>query len=69
MDFLSAILVTVQTANWQRGGGKGPQPQPVQRPKERPKITMTSDELAARKKAHADELERRRQKREAVSGG
>src|SRR5690606_41495763 len=29
---LAAILATVQTANWQRGGGKGKRPKPIPRP-------------------------------------
>jgi|688.fasta_scaffold407274_2 hypothetical protein len=51
MDFLSAILNTVQWANWQRGGNKSaPKPKPIKRPKEAPKNgPKTSDELLARR--------------------
>lgn len=52
MDFLSAILVTGQWANWQRGGGRGDKPKPIKRPKEAPKKgPKTSDDLEARKNA------------------
>lgn len=35
MDFLAAILHTVQLANWQRAG-RGSQPKPIKRPEEKP---------------------------------
>jgi len=35
IDFLSAILHTLQLANWQRSG-KGSQPKPIKRPEDRP---------------------------------
>jgi hypothetical protein len=52
MDFLSAMLVTGQWGNWQRGGGKGDKPKPVQRPKESPRNgPKTAEDLEARKNA------------------
>ena len=52
MDFLAALLVTGQWANWQRGGGKGDKPKPVKRPKEAPKKgPKSTDDLEARRNA------------------
>lgn len=67
-DFLAAVLVAVQSGNWQRGGGKGRQPEPVRRPtdNEGPAVQipdeLTPDVLAAAKQAMRDELQRRRKK-------
>lgn len=48
-DFLALVLVTLQGANWQRGGGKGDKPKQIKRPSERkPKFTSAA-ELKARK--------------------
>jgi hypothetical protein len=41
-QLLAAIVDTLQGANWQRGGGKGPKPKPLPRPgvhERRPRIT------------------------------
>jgi hypothetical protein len=61
-DLLSAILHTLQGANWQRGGGKGARPKPVQRPKDTPvrKDSLTAAKLAEKRKVFDDELARRR---------
>jgi len=64
MDFLAAIAHAVQSANWQRGGGRGPRPKPMKRPKETRKQTSrsfdpkTADELAARRQAMRERLRR-----------
>jgi len=56
-DFLASILLALQGANWQRGGGKGEKPKRVERPKEAPPVKhVSADELAARRA----ELDRRR---------
>lgn len=67
IDFLAANLHALQSGNWQRGGGRGPQPKPVTRPKD-PKpgtkpTPTTLEEARQRKQALADELERRRQRK------
>jgi hypothetical protein len=54
MDFTAAVLVSLQWANWQRGGGRGEKPKPVKRPKEKPRVGVRSDpksaaDLAAKK--------------------
>ena len=50
IDFLSAILHTLQLANWQRAGGKGDRPKPVKRPKEDPRRgPKSAKDLAERK--------------------
>lgn len=67
IDFLSAILVTVQGANWQRGGGRGAQPKRVERPTDTPKKTATPDELAERKRRNKAAFNDKGRKR--VSGG
>lgn len=63
LDFLGAVLTSIQWGNWQRGGGRGDKPQPIKRPNEKPKladgaIPATSDELAARKQALKRKIER-----------
>jgi hypothetical protein len=62
-DFLAEILAAVQGGNWQRGGGKGPQPQPVKRPDQDDKPTPalpSADELTLQRDALRAELARRR---------
>jgi len=62
-DFLAEILAAVQGGNWQRGGGKGPQPQPAKRPDEDDKPTPalpSADELTLQRDALRAELARRR---------
>jgi hypothetical protein len=64
MDFLSAILVTGQWANWQRGGGKGDKPKPIKRPKDvvmSRKQPKTRQELQERKTKVQQEIRRRRE--------
>lgn len=58
---MASILVVLQGANWQRGGGKGEKPKRVERPKEisQHAKTMTVDDLAARKTKLRQERERR----------
>lgn len=60
IDFLAAILHTVQLANWQRSG-KGQQPKPIKRPEDRPtgRRGGTFEPQSA-----ADLAERRKQMRE-----
>jgi hypothetical protein len=61
MDFYAAIVYALQGANWQRSGGKGPQPEHITRPPEEGEEEFSgADELAQRKQAFYDELERRR---------
>jgi len=68
MDFLAAITHAVQSANWQRGGGRGPRPKPMKRPKEARKKTaktvdpQSGNELAAKKQAMWNEIARRQRK-------
>lgn len=68
-----AILLVLQQANWQRGGGKGAKPKRMKRPKDGPIEVRSSDELAGKKRDLDDELARRRaarkrrEKRKAVS--
>lgn len=53
MDFLSSMLLSMQAANWQRGGGKGDKPKRINRPNERKKIRnapTTAAELEERKR-------------------
>lgn len=62
-DFLAAVLTAIQWGNWQRGGGRGDKPAPVKRPAEKLKkapgaVPTTSDELAARKNALKQKIER-----------
>ena len=58
---MASMLVVLQGANWQRGGGKGEKPKRLQRPKEHPKLAaqLTPDDLAARKQKLRQERERR----------
>lgn len=64
-DFLSAILFTVQTANWQRGGGKGGKPQLIKRPHDPPVSgarrggPQTAEELNQRRKELREKMKRR----------
>jgi hypothetical protein len=61
IDFLGAIVTAIQWGNWQRGGGKGDKPRNIERPIDRPKTAagpITAEELAARKKALMDSMER-----------
>lgn len=46
-DFLAAILLGLQQGNWQRGGGKGPKPEPVKRPAEKRRSTVHTDPVSA----------------------
>lgn len=62
-EFLAAILVTVQAANWQRGGGKGPQPQIIKKPQNKPRNKgfqepHTAQDLAERRQALKQRLKR-----------
>jgi hypothetical protein len=62
-DFLAEILAAVQGGNWQRGGGKGPQPQPVKRPADdtKPEPALpTTEQLTSQREALRAELARRR---------
>ncbi len=59
VDFMAAILHTLQLANWQRAG-KGPQPKPVKRPDDKPKRKGRGFEPTSAK----DLAERRKRLRE-----
>jgi hypothetical protein len=64
-DFFAAILAAIQAGNWQRGGGKGPQPEPIKRPSDdQPKVPDVN-ELEAQRNALRAELARRRARRGA----
>lgn len=65
-EFLSAILFTLQGANWQRSGGKGDKPKFIKRPND---IQLPEDigewDITAKKKALDDEVARRLARRTA----
>lgn len=63
IDFLSAILHTLQLANWQRSG-KGSQPKPIKRPEDKPNRGGKLEPQSA-----ADLAERRKQMRERQKKG
>ncbi len=66
-DFLAMILLTLQGANWQRGGGRGSRPKIQKRPSDKVAPVKSVDELDERKRKQAEHLRRRReQKRKAV---
>lgn len=51
LEMLAGVLHAVQSGNWQRGGGKGQQPQPVSFPKEKKAGTVRSaDDLAEKRR-------------------
>jgi len=54
------LLYAAQCANWQRGGGKGNEPQPVRFPEDRETKVRDQDDLAERKRAQNAHLKRRR---------
>lgn len=58
---MASMLVVLQGANWQRGGGKGDKPKRIERPKETPKMaaSMTAQDLESRKQKLRQERERR----------
>jgi hypothetical protein len=60
IDFLSAILYTVQGANWQRSGGKGADPERITRPSDKPDAVTSSSDVVDRKQVLRDELARLR---------
>ncbi|QLF84238.1 tail assembly chaperone [Mycobacterium phage Soul22] len=69
-DFLAMILVTLQGANWQRGGGKGTRPKIQKRPSDKPPAVRSVAELDEKKRAQAEHIRRRRaQKQREVAGG
>jgi hypothetical protein len=57
-------LLTLQGANWQRGGGKGARPKPITRPADtsvsKSKEPLTAAGLQKKRKAFDDELAKRR---------
>ena len=61
-DLLSALITAIQWGNWQRGGGKGDKPKPIERPVDKPpKIgsdPTSAAELHARKEALKTMMER-----------
>lgn len=63
-DFFAALLASLQWANWQRGGGKGPKPEPVKRPKEKRKSRVKVDPQSAE-----DLAARRERLKQAMEGG
>ena len=60
---MASILLALQGANWQRGGGKGEKPKRLERPKETPSTAgvRTPEDLAARKAQLKQERQRRAQ--------
>ena len=63
-ELMSAILYVLQWANWQRGGGEGEKPKPIQRPDDSPtRMSADKREISERKQAMQDELTRRRTRR------
>lgn len=61
---MASILLALQGANWQRGGGKGDKPKRVDRPKETGSTATgikSSTDLAARKTKLKQEKRRRAQ--------
>jgi hypothetical protein len=64
IDFMAALLHTMQLANWQRAG-KGPQPKPVKRPDDTPKRRRG---LEPRSAADLTERRKRMRQRKAESG-
>ena len=64
-DFMASMLLALQGANWQRGGGKGEKPKRIERPKDIPVTPgiRTAADLAARKEKLKKEKQRRAQKK------
>lgn len=62
-DFMASILLALQGANWQRGGGRGEKPKRIERPKDIPVATgiRSAADLAARKEKLKKEKQRRAQ--------
>lgn len=61
IDFAAAMLVSLQWANWQRGGGRGEKPRPVKRPKEKTRSRVKADPRSASELAE--------KKRKLLKGG
>lgn len=59
-DLLAGILYAAEGANWQRGGCKGPEPKPVKFPEDREIRVKDASELAEKKRAQREHLQRRR---------
>ena len=60
LQLLSGVLYSIDGGNWQRGGGKGPQPKPTKFPEERKDGGLkTADDLAKRR----ERLKRGKEKR------
>ena len=59
-DLLAAILFTLQGANWQRAGGKGDKPKPVERPKENKPVKGEEIPPDDKRSALDNEIARRR---------
>lgn len=66
-DLLAAIWFTLQQANHQRGGLKGPKPKPFQRPKSKARERLLLERLHGVAKRAAAARERRRRNRQEVS--
>ena len=65
-DFWAAQLHSLQTANWQRGGGQGSRPKLVKRPVDPTQKQLlhgpkTVDELKQRRQATLQEIKRRQE--------
>lgn len=61
---MASILLALQGANWQRGGGKGDKPKRLERPRETGTVSTgikSSADLAARKTQLKKEKRRRAQ--------
>ena len=62
---LAGVIDVLQGANWQRGGGKGSRPKPVERPKSLPEIERKQREHAEAQ----DRVTRLRERRKEVNDG
>jgi len=65
VGFQAAILHATQSGNWQRGGGRGQRPKPIQKPVDAPVTVRTHAELVGKKREFDDEIARRRAARDA----
>jgi hypothetical protein len=51
---LAAVVDNLAAANWQRGGGKGQRPKPLQRPKSAQEIRAKRQRMQAMERKNAD---------------
>jgi len=71
VEFLAGILFSVQSGNWQRGGGKGSKPKAWKRPREfsTKGIPRTKADLIERQRSQAEHLRKRREDKRRSKGG